>query len=353
MKTLVPTLLELLAIPSVTGDEQQLAKDIEHRLIESLGPGRIRTTGSAVAAGDWNADGRPTVALFGHLDTVPGVGSNPPRVEGDRIFGLGASDMKAGLAVMLALAKTINAKDAPVRLLLAFYDAEEGDFAASGLPGLLAAAPQLLEADLAICLEPTDGQLHLGCVGSTHARLVFSGKAAHSARPWHGKNAIYQALPVLQELADWPTRPVEVDGLTYLETCVITLAHAGGGRNVVPDRFEINVNMRFAPGRTADDALAELRDRVAGRAAIEIVDRAPSALPFCEHPLVKNLVRATDAEVLPKQAWTDVARLAQSGVAAVNFGPGRIDQAHQQGEYCDLQTLMTVYGQLEKFLGEC
>ena len=231
------TLLDLLRIPSPTGEEGPLCDAVEARL-RRRGP--VRRVGNALAAGSLEGDGRPALALFGHLDTVPGDPA-PPTCDGDRVVGLGASDMKAGLAVMLELADRIP-PDAPVRLLLAFYDREETDFDASGLPPLLDAVPALLECDLAVCLEPTDGDLHLGCVGSLHARLTVRGRAAHSARPWFGDSAVERALPLLGELAALPVREIEVDGLVFREVTTITQLEAGGGRNVVPDRLTCNVN---------------------------------------------------------------------------------------------------------------
>ncbi len=348
-EALSATLLDLLAIPSPTGEEERLCDAVEARLRRRFPAPRVRRVGNAVAAGALVPDGRPTVALLGHLDTVPGQ-ARPPRVSGDRVIGLGASDMKAGLAVMLELADRVP-DAAPVRLVLAFYDREETDFDASGLPPLLEAVPALLGCDLGLCLEPTDGDLHLGCVGSLHVRLTVRGRAAHSARPWLGDNAIHRALPLLADLAALPVREAEVDGLVYREVTSVTQASAGGGRNVVPDTLSCNVNVRFAPGRTPEEAEAELAGLVAGRAELEVVDRAPAALPHAGHPLLRRLADA-GARVLPKQAWTDVARLAAAGLPAANLGPGLAAQAHQAGEHCELPLLTAVYERLEALLLE-
>ena len=345
---LLDTLLALLRTPSVTGDEGHLADLLEDRLVRRFGRARVVRAGNALAAGALEPDGRPSLALLGHLDTVPGE-QQPPRVEGDRVFGLGASDMKAGLAVMVELADRIPA-DAPLRLVLALYDREETDFAAGGLPDLLAAALALAGCDLALCLEPTDGDLHLGCVGSLHARLTVRGRAAHSARPWLGESALVRALPLLADLSAVGVREVERDGLVFSEVCTVTQAELSGpGRNSVPDSLTCNVNLRFAPGRTAAEAEAELAELVAGRAEVDVVDSAPSASPCAGNPLLERLAGGA-VRVLAKQAWTDVARLAAAGCDAANFGPGLAAQAHRRGEHCEVSLMAAVYARLEALL---
>ena len=225
-----------------------------------------------------------------------------------------------------------------------FYSCEETDYDRSGLPHLLQAVPSLSDAALGVCLEPTDGDLHLGCVGSLHARVTVRGRNAHSARPWHGENAIYKALPLLSDLAALPTVEVERGGLPFREVTTVTQAEAGGGRNVVPGLLELNVNVRFAPGRTPDEAEAELRALIGDRARVDIVDRAPSAPVPEGNRLIDRL--ATGLTVLPKQAWTDVARLAEAGIEACNLGPGATSQAHQPGEWCEIEPMVAIYERL-------
>jgi len=347
---LVDTLVSLLEVPSVTFEEGPLCDAVEARLRRRFTrPRGVVRIGNALAAGGLEEDGRPSLALFGHLDTVPGQPSSP-RIDGDRVIGLGASDMKSGLAVMLELADRIP-DDAPHRLVLAFYDREETDFDRGGLPDLLAAVPALTGCDLALCLEPTDGDLHLGCVGSLHVRLTVRGRAAHSARPWLGESALLAARPLLDDLAALTPREVVCDELAFREVWTVTEAEARGpGRNSVPDLFSCNVNVRFAPGRTSDVAEAELLSVVAGRAEATIVDRSPSTMPCAENPLLARLAAAGGVRVLPKQAWTDVARLVAAGCAAANFGPGLAAQAHQSGEYCEVRPMEAVFARLESLL---
>jgi succinyl-diaminopimelate desuccinylase len=337
---LVATLLDLLAIPSVTAEERALCDHVQARLQRRFA--RTVRANDSVVAGQLEDDGRPLLVLLGHLDTVPGD-TRPGRVDGERVYGLGASDMKSGLAVMLELADRLP-DDGPTRLAFAFYSFEETDYDLSGLPELLQAAPSLLDAALGVCLEPTDGELHLGCVGSLHARLTVRGRNAHSARPWQGDNAIYKALPLLQDLA--AVRPTDVvqGGLTFRNVTTVTQAEAGGGRNVVPGLFELNVNVRFAPGGSQEEAEAELGRLVDDRAEITIVDGAPSAPVPVGNPLLDRL--GAGLTTLPKQAWTDVARLAQAGIPACNLGPGETGQAHQPGEWCEIEPMVAIYERL-------
>jgi succinyl-diaminopimelate desuccinylase len=176
-------------------------------------------------------------------------------------------------------------------------------------------------------------------MGSLHARVHFHGRTSHSARPWQGENAIHKSGAFLSRLSALAPRDVTIEGMLYREVISATLAEGGRGRNIVPDRFTLNVNHRFAPGRTADDAVADLQALVQGDAEIEVFDRSPSAPPYREHPLVQALIAEGVEGVEPKQAWTDVARFASVGVAAVNLGPGTQSQAHQRNEWTDRAAL--------------
>jgi succinyl-diaminopimelate desuccinylase len=322
--------LELCRIPSVTGAEGPLADHLEPWLRARFGPHVVRV-GHSLVAGRLD-DPRPTVLLAGHLDTVPPDPADPTaRLEGDDVVGRGASDMKGGDAVMLALA-------------------EDLDLAALPYGPVLARLPQLCQARLAFCLEPTDGEVQVGCVGSMHARVTFRGRAAHSARPWQGENAIHRAAPLLTELAARERVRVVVEGFEFFEVVSATRAHGGRASNVVPDSFELNLNFRFAPGKDVAVAEAELRALVAGRADVEIVDRAPAGRVCADNPLLQAFLASSGARATSKQAWTDVARLSAAGIDAVNFGPGLTAQAHQAGERVPAAALERCYLALRDFL---
>jgi succinyl-diaminopimelate desuccinylase len=343
-------LLDLLEIPSVTGSEAQIARYVAQRC-EATGA-RVRLVGDSVVGGE--PDGtRPDVLLVAHLDTVPPTADDrTPRREGDRIVGRGASDMKAGLAVALDLFADPAVRDGPCNVMVVAYAREEGPAEANELRAVLDAVEGLDRADLAIVLEPTDLEVQLGCMGGLHAQVVFRGRAAHSARPWQGRNALAAAGPFLTELGARRPEDVEVDGLVFREVVVPTQAETLNAPNVVPDRFGINVNYRFAPDKTLEQAEARLVALVAGRADVVVTDAVPPGRPRRDAPLVAAFIStvAADAAVTAKQAWTDVARFSEVGVPAFNYGPGLTSQAHQAGEYVPEANLAHARTVIARFL---
>jgi succinyl-diaminopimelate desuccinylase len=342
--------LALCSIPSVIGQEAELGDAVEDWARHVFGGSERIRVGHSFVLGR-REDTRPSVALIGHLDTVPGHPDDPaPRLEGGRLYGLGSSDMKGGLAVMMSLAETLDLDALPVNLLLVLYEREEGPYLESGLGPLFDSVPSLQRIAFGIALEPTDGMVQVGCVGSLHATLRFHGRAAHAARPWQGVNAIHLAGPVLAELLGRPPREVERGGFVFREVMSATLAAGGRARNVVPDTFEVNVNARFAPGRTADEAEEELRAWVGDRAEVMVTDRAPAGPVCTENPLYARLLRATGLRAEAKQAWTDVGRFGILGVEAVNYGPGETAQAHQANESAAVAALADAYEKLRAFL---
>jgi succinyl-diaminopimelate desuccinylase len=238
-------------------------------------------------------------------------------------------------------------------LVLVFYDREEGPYQTNGLGPVLAARPDLRTAALALCLEPTDLAIQAGCCGSMHGTFTFRGRSAHSARPWQGKNAVHDAGALLVALRDLAPLEVRVGELTFREVKSVTRIEGFTGRNVVPARCDLNVNFRFAPGKTVEVAEAELRALAERFAAeCEIVDRAPAGDPVLDNEMMGRFRALSGAKVEPKQAWTDVARLGLAGIPAVNFGPGEQAQAHQRNESCPEDALERAYLLLEKFLTE-
>ncbi len=331
--------LELLGTPSVTGNEAQLASEVERWALSQrqLSRDDVIRCGNALIIGQPDSR-RPCVALVGHLDTVPGHEDEaPPHRQNDRIVGLGASDMKGAIAVMQVFLETHNLEQLPFALVLVLYDREEGPYDGNGLQPLLERYEMLRGIDLAIAMEPTDNTLQLGCMGGIHGRFIFHGKAAHSARPWQGENAIHKAGPLLTHLLERPTKDVEVAGLIFREALSATLAKGGRARNTVPDQFELNLNYRFAPvapiAATTQRAIRELQQLAGDAAEVRIVDVAPPGPVPTDNPILDHLQAHAQLPVEPKQAWTDVARLSAHGIDAVNFGPGAASQAHQKGEW--------------------
>ena len=356
--------LDLIQIPSVIGNEAQIADFVE-------GWGKTRQMHRVTRAVDNVAiqprpfrPGARRILLLGHLDTVPVSDPNPAGVEGDRLQGLGSSDMKCADALILHLIEKAQAVAPRHDLLAILYAKEEGPFDGSGLPELHAAAPDLFEdVDLAIAMEPTDNHIELGCLGTMHATIRFLGQRAHSARPWEGHNAIHAAAPFLSALAALEPRDLDYDGLRFREVCSATMVEYEGARNVVPGAFEVNVNFRFGPDRSREQAVAWLETFLAeavgehaiqsAQVTLEVTDLCPSGRVCAGNPLLDEL-RAhapADTQVRAKQAWTDVGRLSELGMDAINFGPGSGAQAHQVGEYCLRSNLESARVVLSDWLG--
>lgn len=336
---LVETLLWLCRIPSPIGDEAELATAMVDRLSRAHLAGPPRRHGDSLVVPVTRGTGGPHIGLAGHLDVVRTAHDAPPRVDGDKLYGPGASDMKSGLALMLDLVEHGQDELRNADVTMIFYAREEGPYAENELGRVFADDAEATRVDLAICLEPSDNKLSLGASGSIHARIVFEGRTAHSARPWQGENAIHKAGSLLVDLGNLKPRECMLDGLSYRTVTSATMAEGGRSRNIIPDTFTLNLNHRFAPDTSLAEAQADIERLVAGRARIEWTDLSPSAPPHGSHPLVLALRNAGVAGVEAKQAWTDVARFAAVGVPAVNWGPGENAQAHQRNEWTSIAKL--------------
>ncbi len=346
---LLEALLWFLEHPSVTGEEGLLCDDLEARISCLSGWETERFSNNLVIHCAEAGGPRQRIVLAGHLDTVPEPeGGLPVRVEGERIYGRGASDMKAGDAVMLALVERFPWEGSWVEPAFIFYEREEGPYAENGLEVVFAKSPWVLDAGLALCMEPTAGALEVGCVGTAQIEVTFRGRSSHSARPWQGENALTAAGAFMAELHERQVEEVVVEGLTFYEVLVPTMARGGRAKNVVPDTFWVNVNYRFAPGKDQGDVRRFFEKLLKGRADYVVADYAPSGPVELDNPLLQRLI-GTGLEVRPKQAWTDVARFAQRGLAAANFGPGFPSQAHQEAEFAALPLLEGCYERLSSF----
>jgi len=343
--SLADTLVELINIPSVIGDEEEITTAIEFRLAAVQPVNRL---GNALVVGV--PTGRPIIVLYGHTDTVPEQDNATASVHGQRIYGLGASDMKAGLAVMVHLLESREVIDGPYDVVGVFYDKEEGPSADNGLEDVLDAVPWLADAMFSIVLEPTDLNLELGCNGAMNADIIFNGHAAHSARPWLGENAVTKAGAWLAEMHDRRPEPVEIAGLEYREVFSVTRASGGIANNVLPARFTLNLNYRFPPIYDLDEAEIRLRDVASAADEITITDRASAGTIPEGNPHLDRLEELVGGVKTAKQGWTDVARLTGRGIPAVNYGPGEVAQAHQVTESIPTENLKVVYDVLQGFL---
>ena len=348
--TLLDTVAWLVDIPSVTGEEGPLCDALAGRLSETYRKEDIRRIRNSLVVG--SRGNRPLILLVGHIDTVPWQGQDPAHVAGDRLFGLGTSDMKSGVGVMLQLLEDRAVREGPYDVVGVFYDAEEGPDAHNGLEPVLQRISWLAEASFAVVTEPTDLEVQLGCQGIVNATVRFQGKAAHSARPWLGENSVTKAGAWLADLHERAPEPFEIAGLTFYEVFSVTRATAGVANNVIPATFDLHLNYRFHPHRTGADALARLAEITTGADSVDVQECVDGA-PIPEgNPLLDRLITTSGAPVTPKQAWTDVARLAKYGIPAVNYGPGEVSQAHQANESVPVANLDPAFDTLRRFLIE-
>ncbi len=287
------------------------------------------------------------VVIAGHLDTVPVADNLPSRRDGEKLYGCGTSDMKAGIAVMLRLAAAVREPRHDVNWL--FYDNEETDAAHNGLGRVLRNNPEWLKADLAVLMEPTSNRVEAGCQGTLRVLVVVTGRRAHSARSWLGENAIHAAAEVLARLSAYDARRVEIDGCEYREGLNAVRIEGGVSGNVVPDRCTIAVNHRFAPDRSEAEALAHVQELLAPFECV-LTDSAPAAPPRLAEPAAADFLSAIGGAPQAKLGWTDVARFAALGIPAVNFGPGDPNLAHTREEYVELPLIAECERMLRVYL---
>lgn len=326
---------ELVAVPSVSHHERALADRVEADLRRAGHLEVLRFEDTVVARTELGRARR--VVLAGHLDTVPPFGDGPARLDGDTLWGLGAVDMKGGVAVLLDLAATI--RDPAVDVTYVLYACEEVASRHNALARLAATHPELLVADAAVLGEPTAGFVEAGCQGTMRAVVTVAGRRAHTARPWMGINAVHRLAPILGVLGRYEPRRVVLDGCEYTEQLQAVAIEGGVSGNVVPDRASVTINYRFAPEGDTVSAERALRDLVGGALdmasgdAFEVVDAANGAPPALHHRVLASLVAATGAPPRAKLGWTDVATFAKIGVPATNFGPGDPLLSHTPDEH--------------------
>jgi len=342
--------MELVDDPSPSFAEGPLARRIAAELagvpwlvVDEVGD-------NVVARTELGRDRR--LILAGHTDTVPANNNERAERAGDRITGVGTADMKGGLAVMLELARTV---DAPVvDVTYVFYAREEVAAAHSGLGELFEERPELLAGDVALLGEPTAAALEAGCQGTLRAEVTLRGARAHTARAWMGRNAVHRLAGLLGALDAYEARRPVIEGCEFAEAIQAVGVAGGVAGNVVPDEATVTVNVRFAPDRTAAEAEAHLRDVLAAHLepgdTIEVVDAAAGAWPAVADPLIVSMVERAGLEVRAKLGWTDASRFSAYGIPAANFGPGDATVAHTQGEYVEVADLERVHEVLRSLL---
>jgi succinyl-diaminopimelate desuccinylase len=338
----------LVDIPSESGDEARIADEVEAALHAQTAGFEIIRNGDAVLAR--TQLGRPQrVLLAGHLDTVPIADNVPSRRDGDILYGCGTSDMKSGDAVFLHLAATIAEPAHDITLV--FYDCEEIEAAANGLGRIERELPDWLAADVAILGEPSGGYIEAGCQGTMRVVVSATGTRAHSARSWLGDNAIHKLGAVLERLAAYQPRAVDIDGCTYREGLSAVRIDGGVAGNVIPDAAAVTVNFRFAPDRSPGEALEHVREVFDGLdVQLELTDSAAGALPGLSRSAAARLVEAAGGQVRAKLGWTDVSRFAALGIPAVNYGPGDPNFAHRRDEQVAVEQIAAAVEMLRPYL---
>lgn len=342
----------LIDIPSVSHHEEAITDAIEaelracpHLIVDRIGDNLVART-------ELGRDRR--LVLGGHTDTVPPDGNSASRIVGDHLFGVGATDMKGGIAIMLELARTIT--EPAVDVTYVFYAREEVAVVHNGLREIAAQRPELLAGDIALLGEPTLGAIEAGCQGTMRLEVTLLGVRSHTARPWMGRNAIHRMGVLLGLVQAYEPREPVIEGCAYHEALQAVHVEGGVAGNVVPDRAMVRLNHRFAPDRTPAEAEAEIRELLeiglAVGDTVEVVDCSPGAVPGLDDPLLETLVSRSGLEVRAKLGWTDVAFFAERGVPASNFGPGDPTIAHTAGEFLERQSLMFSFAALVDLLTE-
>ncbi|HEU5489959.1 MAG TPA: M20/M25/M40 family metallo-hydrolase [Gaiellaceae bacterium] len=340
--------LELVNIPSQSGSEDAIRKHVLDLVPDDW---------TAEFAGDEaflfaprRRPGVPLIVLVAHYDTVPAQDNLPGRIADGAVHGLGASDMKGGLAVAVELARDEAARGAATAdLALLLFGREELPAEHNPLPALFDGSALVHEAALAVVLEPTDLTIQAGCLGNVVARLTFHGTSGHAARPWLADSALERAVRGLGPLFELPPRPAVVNGLEFREVVSVTRLHAGIADNVIPGEAVATLNLRYPPDREPAEAAAFLADLAPEDATLEVLSNAPPAR-VVDSPAVRALQRAGGLEIGPKQAWTNVADFTTRGLDAVNFGPGHTAYAHHPDERVAVDALVSAYEVLGRFL---
>jgi len=342
---LVELAAALIDIPSVSKGEAVIADRVELALTncEHL---EVLRSGNTVLART-NLDRAERIVIGGHLDTVPEHDNLPHAIEGGNLFGLGACDMKGGVAVALKLAAELVE---PIHdLTYLFYECEEIESRFNGLALLAESHPEWLAANFAILMEPSNAGVEAGCQGTLRVEVATAGTRAHSARSWMGVNAIHKVGQILNRLNEYSPRVVEIDGLEYREGLNAVAISGGVAGNVIPDAASVTINYRYAPSRLADEAVTHVREVFDGF-EVRVVDNAPGALPGLHDPAAAQFIAAVGSGPTPKFGWTDVSRFSELGVPAVNFGPGDPSLAHTQGEFVPISQLMSTHAVLVGWL---
>ncbi len=337
--------LDLVNISSVSKDEKSIADSIE-KALQGYGHLKITRVSNSLVA-QTNFGNKQRVVIAGHIDTVPANNNFPGKMTNSEIVGLGSVDMKSGIAVALRLASEITNSNFDITYL--FYESEEIETKFNGLELITKQQKDLLNCDFAILMEPTNGILEVGCQGSLRFEVSSTGKRSHSARWWNGENAIHKTNKILEILNNYKSREPEIDGYKFREGLQAVKINGGIAGNVVPDSVSVSINHRFAPDTTIDQATTNMKNLFKDF-NFHLVDAANAAPTGLANPLIREFVSSVGKNIAPKFGWTDVARFANAGIPAINFGPGDPNLAHHPDEKVSITQINDVYETLKKWL---
>lgn len=345
---------ELLRLETVNppGREQEAAITVARRLeaagfvvkVETFSAGRANVVARSPRAG------ATTQCWTGHLDTVP-LGEAPwavhpfaGHVDGGKVYGRGSSDMKGGVAAMVAAVEQVTATSSPPRgLSLVFTGGEE-----TGCEGALALAANnahLPTPDVLLVGEPTANRPVLGHKGVLWLELSTTGRAAHASRPEDGVNAVDRLVDALVQLRTFHLG--EPDGFLGKPTCSVGTVAGGVGVNLVPDRAAARVDLRTLPGADHDALLRDLSGRLGPTVDVRVLTSLPAIRTQQDDVRVAPVLDVVAAVVGGAATtggmtyFTDASVLsaAMNNPATVLCGPGEPGQAHVTDEWCGIQRL--------------
>jgi succinyl-diaminopimelate desuccinylase len=295
-------------------------------------------------------DGPVRIILHGHLDVVPGHADQfRPRIEGGRLFGRGAYDMKAALgAMMLALADLCADPPGAEVILLVVPDEERSEPGENCTQHLVADG---LRADFVVCGEPTDMLVGVQAKGVLMLGVDVPGVAAHGSTPWLGQNAILRAVDIYREVLALPFAE-ESSALFARPSINLGRIEGGDAINKVPDLCRLEIDIRYLPGQRPEEVVRQVRS-VDPRAEVTVMLERPPADVSPEHPYVRALLAAAgrhepDAISVGRDGASDAVAFLEAGVPAVEFGP-RGAGHHGAREYVEIDSLPRYRSALVEF----
>ncbi len=321
------------------------ARGIEAEQYECRGLPVIRA-----AVGD---PGGATVILHGHFDVVPAeAGQFEPRVEGDRLIGRGAYDMKAALAAMMMALPDPEQPIPGLRVVLGIVSDEESEESENrGSDHLVATG---VTGDFAITGEPTDFHVGVAAKGVLGIRLGVGGRSAHGSTPWLGDNAVLRAVEMFRAIE---SLPFAKESSELFDRPSISLGRIWGGDalNKVPDYCAIDVDIRYLPHQDPERIREQIRGL--GPVSMEPIITLPPIQSDSDCPWVSRLIevagRHHDGPTMSvgRDGASDAVSFIKAGIPAVEFGPVGSGH-HGPDEWVSIESLETFHLCLREFLAE-